>query len=257
MLNFQVKVDTNAEMISKVQLRKQLCADAATSMPLYIIDVKSHIVFGGSSRLVNSCLYRDSFEKQQHPIKNFYKDELRRDIILISMHIRRGDVVSQDYKNSGRWINNEAYIKLANNLTVMLRELYQNKKKIHVQIFAERSKSIESVLDVGESFTTTDMRKEIMADNVTLGATELLESFSSMCYSDVLVTANSGFSALIFRVCGRPVTFYTGWDFSVGSSDTPDGIPMKLRYLNQTAIANGIGFNSFNFIEMIKKKVLF
>ena len=244
-------------MISKVHLRRQQCADAAAPMPLYIIDVRSFVCFGGVSRELNACIYRETFKRQKHPIKTVYdNEESRQDIILISMHIRRGDIVSQNFQNCSRWINNEAYIEMANNLTVILREFFHNKKKIHVQIFAEGSNSIESIQNVGESITTTNMKEEIAADNVTLGATGLLESFSSMCYSDILVTTNSGFSALIFRVCERPISFYTGWDFST-PADTPDGIRMQIHYNEQLGMATSFGFNSSNFIEMVKQKLLY
>ena len=254
----QMFVKSNEEMISKVNMRKKQCSDSAAPLPLYAIHAKSHEVFHGA-RISNLdlCLYREGFEALKHPLKNLFKDESRGDSILVSMHIRRGDVVNKDFAKSNRWIKNEAYIHMANELTLMLRALFQNKKKIHLEIFAENSKSIEEVTDVGESqFTTTDMRKRIIADNVTLGPAGLLESFSSMCYSDVLVTANSGFSSLILRVCRRPVSFFTYWESEFAACTPPNGIGMQLLFVNQSKIANRISFNSTQFTLMAAQKLL-
>ena len=91
------------------------------------------------------------------------------------------------------------------------------------------------------------MEKEIrgvLGEGVTviLGPTDLLESFSSMCQSDVFVSSISGFSSLIAKLCDYPITLYTAWaDF--GGVTPTNCIGVSVKKINGSSIQNNFDPN--------------
>ena len=259
-----MSVSTPSELEHSIRLRREQCSKTASPLSVLIIRATNHLVFHISNPLKTvNCILREAFRVQEakKAKPNNRHEGNSGDDITISLHIRRGDVASEHFKESNRWINNAAYIDIANSLYQILQKICGGRKKKFIfQLFVEGSTSINSVQDVAENgFPRTDMEKEIrgvLGEGVTviLGPTDLLESFSSMCQSDVFVSSNSGFSSLIAKLCDHPITLYTAWaDF--GGETPTNCIGVSVKKINGSSIQNSFDFNTTEFYESAQRKI--
>jgi len=210
-------VKTIAALINAVDSRRILCSIDRKIHPVYVIqnehyDFRTNKVTTADTK----CICREAF-KYQEKLRSSYRYRPQFDnSITIALHIRRGDVLNKQFAQSDRWIQNIAFVNIANKIISELRGLY-SMKKINVVVLTEGSTSIEKIIDVCENMTlptTTNFTQKIRADSVSLGPNHVLEDFSTMCYSDILVTSNSGYSTLVQRLCEKPIIFGSGWDYT-------------------------------------------
>ena len=141
----------------------------------------------------------------------------------VDVHIRRGDLFHHlsllfrpepiDHRKREaflRLIPNAAYAELLRTVAATAVEGAGWSGGLAVTIHAEgRSRPTATVIDAdGASWTDFDEIARTAAGGqarVSLGPRDPLEAFRSMCYTDVLLAAPSGFSHLVSLLCPRPL----------------------------------------------------
>jgi hypothetical protein len=140
------------------------------------------------------------------------------DAVNIAVHIRRGDLFGYILASSNteqmaqratsRLVPVSAYKSVLGQLLSKLKKI--SKTNVHIHIFCEGMKVPFMVQEVNGTYI--DLRRDILVynssiQNVTFfhGATNPLEAFDAMCFSDILITGTSGFSYLASILCKTPV----------------------------------------------------
>jgi uncharacterized protein YydD (DUF2326 family) len=138
---------------------------------------------------------------------------------IISVHMRRGDVVSTSRVETRRLVSFGVYARIIQNiLEVRGNSSTASVRPLKIYFLCEGAKNSDTVVE----FQQNDLQKAYELNTSTilssfcnegnkcryevLWSASFLQSFTTMCESDVIITGTSGFSYLAAALCEPKMT---------------------------------------------------
>lgn len=175
--------------------------------------------FYTSSILQKIFLTSFTTEKRTMYIPSVVSTALNRGELVISVHLRRGDILEQAKHMINRYISIETVIDALRHLLLETR-LMRSKTAVSVFILTEKAPDSDSVIDFNPikrqtvNVNVTSALLDVCSPNTKCSVRVLmdadadaLQSFAALCASNILIAAPSGFSHLAAMLCKPQLVF--------------------------------------------------